>query len=92
MSSARLLELMNEGGADGGGTCGAATGVEYGKVVDDMGTGVETGGGVGRGGITLWDICSDTDTRTSWSSFSDNFPVSKIFFRLWREESFVLAA
>ena len=56
---------MNEGGADGGGACGTATGIEYGKVVDEMGTGVETGGGVGRGGITLWDICSDTDTRTS---------------------------
>jgi hypothetical protein len=56
---------MNEGGADGGGACGTATGIEYGKVVDEMGTGVETGGGVGRGGITLWDICSDTDIRTS---------------------------
>lgn len=50
---------MNEGGADGGGA------FEYGKVVDELGTGVETGGGVGRGGITLWDICSDTDIRTS---------------------------
>ena len=40
MSSARLLELMNEGGADGGGACGTATGTEYGKVVDDMGAGV----------------------------------------------------
>ena len=47
MSSARLLELMNEGVADGGGACDMATGTEYGKPVDDVGTGLEVGGGVG---------------------------------------------
>ena len=44
---------MNEGVADGRGACGMVAGTEYGKVEDDMGTGVESGGGVGRDGIVL---------------------------------------
>lgn len=64
MSSARLLEFI-KGGADCGRGCVVVIGIEYGNVVDEIGVGVENGGGVGRGGITLWVICSDTEARTS---------------------------
>jgi hypothetical protein len=56
---------MKEGVADDGGAFGMGTGTEYARGVDDTGTGVETGGGVGRGCIALWAICSDTEIRTS---------------------------
>lgn len=58
-----------------------AVGTEYGRV-DDTGVGVEIGGGVGRGGIALCAICSDTEICTSWRSFSESLPVSTMSLRL----------